>query len=200
MRHVAGSLAVCVLLFVLSTVVAPAQVPGRTITVFQGARLVNSDGSAPIDDSAFIVESGRFARVGRTRRSGRCHRARRVDLDWQDRDSRARRRPRPSRLHEGPDDRPAELHAGEPARSPAAHAYHGVALGSTWGSDFGEMPFHVRDNAVSECGAVCHAWPRHHDAGRRDAREHASGRARVRDARRLPARPFARTPRASSGW
>ena len=26
------------------------------------------------------------------------------------------------------------------------HAYHGVALGSTWGSDFGDMPFHVRDN------------------------------------------------------
>ncbi len=29
------------------------------------------------------------------------------------------------------------------------HAYHGVSLGSTWGSDFGDMPFHVRDTCVS---------------------------------------------------
>lgn len=34
-------------------------------TLFEGARLVTGDGSAPIDDSAFLVENGQFTRVGR---------------------------------------------------------------------------------------------------------------------------------------
>src|SRR6266540_3966867 len=34
-------------------------------TVFEGARLITGDGSPPIENSAFIVESGRFTRVGR---------------------------------------------------------------------------------------------------------------------------------------
>jgi len=34
-------------------------------TVFEGARLIVGDGSAPIADSAFLVESGRFTAVGR---------------------------------------------------------------------------------------------------------------------------------------
>ncbi len=34
-------------------------------TVFEGARLITGDGSAPIENSAFIVENGRFTRVGR---------------------------------------------------------------------------------------------------------------------------------------
>jgi imidazolonepropionase-like amidohydrolase len=43
---------------------ATTQVWGQT-AVFEGARLVTGDGSAPIEDSAFIVEGGRFAGVGR---------------------------------------------------------------------------------------------------------------------------------------
>jgi imidazolonepropionase-like amidohydrolase len=35
------------------------------VTVFEGARLITGDGSAPIDDSLFIVEGDRFTRVGR---------------------------------------------------------------------------------------------------------------------------------------
>jgi imidazolonepropionase-like amidohydrolase len=34
-------------------------------TVFEGARLIVGDGSAPIEDAAFVVENNRFARVGR---------------------------------------------------------------------------------------------------------------------------------------
>jgi imidazolonepropionase-like amidohydrolase len=34
-------------------------------TVFEGARLITGDGSAPIEDSAFIVENTQFTRVGR---------------------------------------------------------------------------------------------------------------------------------------
>jgi hypothetical protein len=34
-------------------------------TVFEGARLITGDGSAPIENSAFVVENNRFTRVGR---------------------------------------------------------------------------------------------------------------------------------------
>jgi imidazolonepropionase-like amidohydrolase len=42
-----------------------AQAPGGGGMLFEGARLIVGDGSAPIDDSAFLVESGRLVRVGR---------------------------------------------------------------------------------------------------------------------------------------
>jgi imidazolonepropionase-like amidohydrolase len=44
--------------------VIEAQQPAG-ITLFEGARLIVGDGSAPIADSAFIVQNGRFAAVGR---------------------------------------------------------------------------------------------------------------------------------------
>jgi imidazolonepropionase-like amidohydrolase len=39
--------------------------PPATVTVFEGARLIAGDGSAPIEDSAFIVENNQFTYVGR---------------------------------------------------------------------------------------------------------------------------------------
>src|SRR5258708_6848221 len=38
---------------------------GQGVTVFEGARLITGDGSAPIENSSFIVQNGQFARVGR---------------------------------------------------------------------------------------------------------------------------------------
>jgi imidazolonepropionase-like amidohydrolase len=35
------------------------------VTVFEGARLITGDGSAPIEDSAFVVQGNRFTAVGR---------------------------------------------------------------------------------------------------------------------------------------
>jgi len=48
----------------LTPVVIEAQQPAAA-TVFEGARLIAGDGSAPVADSAFIVENGRFTAVGR---------------------------------------------------------------------------------------------------------------------------------------
>ena len=48
--------------------VAPKAVqaqPPAGMTVFEGARLITGDGSAAIENSAFIVENGRFTAVGR---------------------------------------------------------------------------------------------------------------------------------------
>src|SRR5262245_3639389 len=46
------------------TQVIEAQQP-PSATVFEGARLITGDGSAPMADSAFVVENGRFTVVGR---------------------------------------------------------------------------------------------------------------------------------------
>src|SRR5689334_19306365 len=37
----------------------------RVVTVFEGARLIVGDGSPAIEDSAFVVENGRYTQVGR---------------------------------------------------------------------------------------------------------------------------------------
>ncbi len=42
------------------------QAPGApTVTVFEGARLITGDGSAPIESSAFVVTNNQFTQVGR---------------------------------------------------------------------------------------------------------------------------------------
>jgi len=56
----------------------PAQATGAT--VFEGARLIAGDGSAPIADSAFIVENNRFTQVGRRGQLKVPAAAARVDL------------------------------------------------------------------------------------------------------------------------
>src|SRR5579864_8380955 len=48
----------------LTPVVLEAQ-QRTAVTVFEGALLITGDGSAPIEDSAFIVQNGRFTAVGR---------------------------------------------------------------------------------------------------------------------------------------
>ena len=48
----------------LTQMVVDAQQPAAA-TVYEGARLITGDGSAPIADSAFLVENGRFTAVGR---------------------------------------------------------------------------------------------------------------------------------------
>jgi len=61
------------LLFVLATVAAcssPAptaeqRAAASNATFFEGARLITGDGSAPIEDSAFLIESDRITRVGK---------------------------------------------------------------------------------------------------------------------------------------
>jgi imidazolonepropionase-like amidohydrolase len=44
---------------------AGGQVRTTGVTVFEGARLITGDGSAPLENSAFIVENNLFTRVGR---------------------------------------------------------------------------------------------------------------------------------------
>ena len=53
---------------------------GTAVTVFEGARLIVGDGSAPIENAAFIVDNNRFTQVGRRGQVNVPAGATRVDL------------------------------------------------------------------------------------------------------------------------
>jgi len=54
--------------------------PGAAATIYEGARLIAGDGSAPIENSAFVVDGDRIAAVGRKGALQSPAGARRVDL------------------------------------------------------------------------------------------------------------------------
>jgi imidazolonepropionase-like amidohydrolase len=55
--------AACLILAV--GVASPAFGQAQRVTVYEGARLIAGDGGAPIENSAFVVQDGRFTQVGR---------------------------------------------------------------------------------------------------------------------------------------
>jgi imidazolonepropionase-like amidohydrolase len=68
------------LLGVMCAAVVRTQTPAATgVTLYEGARLIPGDGP-PIEDSAFVVENGRFTRVGRKGEVQPPRGAARVDL------------------------------------------------------------------------------------------------------------------------
>ena len=52
-------------LFFAAVSALPAAAQAPRVTVFEGARLIVGDGSAPIENSAFVVEGNRITQVGR---------------------------------------------------------------------------------------------------------------------------------------
>src|SRR5687768_2928117 len=50
---------------VLATAAAGLFAQPRTVTLYEGARLIDGRGGAAIDNAAFLVENGRFTQVGR---------------------------------------------------------------------------------------------------------------------------------------
>jgi imidazolonepropionase-like amidohydrolase len=67
---------------VLAAGVAPVhgQAPAQSATLFEGARLIIGDGSAPIENSAFIIVGNRFTQIGRRGEVQAPAGAARVDL------------------------------------------------------------------------------------------------------------------------
>jgi imidazolonepropionase-like amidohydrolase len=118
-------------------------------TLFEGARLVVGDGNAPIENSAFLVESNRFTRVGRKGELQAPAGAGRVDLTGKtvipalvDAHSHIGYM---KDLTSGPKNYTRENILDHMYR----FAYHGVAASQAMGSDFGEMPFQLRDEILA---------------------------------------------------
>jgi len=64
----------------LLLLISYSAVKGQGATLFEGARLITGDGSAPIENSAFLVENTQFTRVGRRGQIPLPAGAARVDL------------------------------------------------------------------------------------------------------------------------
>ncbi len=114
-------------------------------TLFEGARLISGDGSAPIERSAFLVENNRFTRVGRAGELQAPANAARVDLTGKtvipalvDAHSHIGYM---KDLTSGPQNYTRENILDHMYR----FAYFGVAASQAMGSDFGELPYQVRD-------------------------------------------------------
>ena len=61
---VRGRALIAAIAAIVAAVAINAQVPPEAI-LFEGARLIDGTGGTPLDDSAFVVENGRFTAVGR---------------------------------------------------------------------------------------------------------------------------------------
>ena len=125
---------------------AAAQAPPPSAPVlYEGARLIAGDGGAPIERSAFLVQDGRFARVGRQGEAVGPPSAVRVDLSGKtvipaliDAHSHIGYM---KNLSSGPHNYTRENILDHLYR----FAYFGIAASQAMGSDFGELPFHMRD-------------------------------------------------------
>jgi imidazolonepropionase-like amidohydrolase len=132
-------------LLVAASVTASGQTPRSTVVLYEGARLITVDGSAPIERSAFLVENGRFTRVGRLGEISAPTGAARVDLTSKtvipaliDAHSHIGYM---KDLTSGPQNYTRENILDHMHR----FAYFGVAASQAMGSDFGELPFQLRE-------------------------------------------------------
>jgi imidazolonepropionase-like amidohydrolase len=114
------------------------QTRGTTgLMVFEGARLIDGNGGAPVENAAFIVDSGRFIQVGRTGQLQLPAGAVRVDLT-------------------GKTVMPAiiDTHTHLAGTREAlidqlqGKAYYGVGVVMSLGQDAGDLPFQVRDEII----------------------------------------------------
>jgi len=147
-RYLAG----CVLLLVLTWSSQPAtQAPpaASSATVFEGARLIVGDGSAAIEDSAFVVERGWFTQVGRRGTVTAPAGATRVDLSG--------KTVIPALVdghsHIGYQKGVSTSVKNYSRENILDHmyrfAYYGIAASQAMGSDFGDMPYDVRRDILS---------------------------------------------------
>jgi imidazolonepropionase-like amidohydrolase len=108
-----------------------------TVTVFEGARVIVGDGTAPIENAAFVVDGTRFVQVGRAGQLGVPQGAARVDL-------------------KGKTVMPAiiDTHTHMPGTREALtgalqrKAYYGVGAVMSLGQDAGDLAFQVRQETL----------------------------------------------------
>jgi imidazolonepropionase-like amidohydrolase len=132
------SICVLVLIAVFAIAVGKSQsTQAGSVTLFEGARLIAGDGSAPIENSAFLVQNNRITQVGRKGQLKAPAGAASVDLT-------------------GKTVMPAivDSHTHMPNERPALidllqrKAYFGVAAVMSMGQDAGDLAFQVREEII----------------------------------------------------
>ncbi len=148
MRNSTISIA-CLFAFVWLAQAGAQQPAAARATLYEGARLIVGDGNAPIESSAFLVENARFTRVGRRGEIQLPSGAARVDLSGKT-------------VIPGLVDGHSHIGYMKNLTSGAVNytrenildhmhrfAYFGVAASQSMGSDFGELPFQIRDDILA---------------------------------------------------
>ena len=135
---------------VVSTLAADRQSQVSAITLFENARLIAGDGRAPFENGSFVVENDRFTRVGKTGEVPAPRGALRVDLTGKtvipalvDAHSHIGYM---KDLTSGPENYTRENILDHLHR----FAYFGIAASQAMGSDFGELPFAIRDEVHAD--------------------------------------------------
>jgi imidazolonepropionase-like amidohydrolase len=108
-----------------------------TVTVFEGARLIVGDGSAPIENAAFVVDGARFTQVGRAGQVKAPAGAARVTL--------AGKTVMPGIIDTHthmPDTREAMIDSLQ------RKAYYGVSVVMSLGTDAGDLALKMRDERI----------------------------------------------------
>jgi imidazolonepropionase-like amidohydrolase len=135
---------------------ASQQPPTTTAMVFEGARLITGDGSAPIENAAFVVENGRITQVGRSGQITTPAGAARVDLGGKT------VMPGIVDAHGHPGFLDAFL--GNMSKSNFTrenyighlqrYAYHGVVAVISTGTDMGDLAFRLREEPVPNAARI----------------------------------------------
>lgn len=120
-------------------------------TLFEGARLITGDGSAPIENSAFLIENNRISRVGRKGQIQLPAGATRVDLTGKT------VMPAIIDAHSHPgytvvktNQTTKETYSRENLIDHMRRlAYYGIAATMSLGVDRGDIPFQLRANPVA---------------------------------------------------
>ena len=117
-------------------------------TLYEGERLLTGDGTAPIDNAALLVENGRITGVGRKGEIALPRGGSRVDLSGKTVipgliDTHAHIGYMKDATN-GPENYSRENVIDHMQR----YAYFGVAAAQSMGSDFGDMPYQVRDSVA----------------------------------------------------
>jgi imidazolonepropionase-like amidohydrolase len=141
----------CLVMFAASSVRLATQAPNPqgSLVLFEGARLIVGDGTAPIENAAFLVDGNRFGQIGRKGQLQAPAGAARVDLTGKtvipaliDAHSHIGYM---KDLTSGPQNYTRENILDHMRR----FAYFGVAASQAMGTDFGELPFQLRDELLA---------------------------------------------------
>jgi imidazolonepropionase-like amidohydrolase len=140
----------CLVCFVLLLPAVSSRIHAQRATratLFEGARLIMGDGKAPVESGAFIVENGRFTSVGRKGELQVSPGAMRIDLTGKtvipalvDVHSHFgflnQKNGTMSKENFNPENLLEHLQR---------YAYHGFAAAISMGTDFGELPYRLRE-------------------------------------------------------
>ena len=118
---------------------APPAAATSNVTVFEGARVITGDGSAPIENAVFVVEDGRFVSVGTAANVQAPAGANRVSL--------AGKTVMPAIVD-------THVHLPVTSREALAEqlqrkAYYGVAAVASLGQDTGDVGYQMREEGVA---------------------------------------------------